>query len=252
MVEVVPRGDALPVVGIGQARAAGAARGEPSGVEREQRQQHHADPELGRRTRRQNRRHRHSFDPAAALPGEPGAGQHAEDVGDDQRRKRQDQRVGQHLEQDVEHRPALEERQAELALDKIAEVNEVLLPHRPIEAELLEHRLLLVGVQVLVDEGGERRARHQPEHEEQDRRDSQQRQRVVGEALEDELHWRSADLQVRLMIMSGPGGPRSKEGMLVVIQSSAFLACRPGSRACRRPGDSRHPAGSSWPRRRRS
>ena len=53
-------------------------------------------------------------------------------------------------------------------LQQVAEIDEVLLPHRLIEAELLEHRLLLVGVQVLVDEGGERRARHQPEHEEQD------------------------------------------------------------------------------------
>ena len=187
MMEVVPRDDALPVVGIGQARAAGAAGGEPAGVERQQRQQHHADPELGRGTRRQHGRHRDPFDPAAALPGEPGAGQHAEDVGDDQRGQRQDQRVGQHLEQDGEHRPALEEGQAELALQKIAEIDEVLLPHRLIEAELLEHRLLLVGVQVLVDERGERRARHQPEHEEQDGRDGQQRQRVVGEALEDKL-----------------------------------------------------------------
>jgi hypothetical protein len=124
----------------------------------------------------------------AALPGQPRARQHAENVGDDQRGEGQDDRVRQDLQQDGGDRPALEERQPHLALQQVGEIDEVLLPHRLIEAELLQHRLLLVGVQVLVDEGGERRARHQPEHEEQDGGDRQQRQRVVGEALEDESH----------------------------------------------------------------
>jgi hypothetical protein len=35
MMDVVPRGDALPVVGIGQPRTAGTAGGEPAGVERQ-------------------------------------------------------------------------------------------------------------------------------------------------------------------------------------------------------------------------
>src|SRR3954447_1156450 len=77
---------------------------------------------------------------------------------------------------------------AELALHEIAEIDDVLFPQRPIEAELLHDEVLLLGAQRLADIGGERIARHQPEHQEQDRRDRPQHEDAVQQAPPDEGH----------------------------------------------------------------
>ena len=95
---------------------------------------------------------------------------------------------GRTRQDDAQHRLAAMERGAELALHEIAEVDDVLFPQRPIEAELLHDEVLLLGAQRLADIGRERIARHQPEHQEQDRRDRPQHEDAVQQAPPDEGH----------------------------------------------------------------
>ena len=86
-----------------------------------------------------------ALDPGAALPGEIGADQHAEE----RRRRAGRSKVrisvfGRTDSTMLEHRLAAVEGDAELALHEVAEIDHVLLPQRPIEAELAQDQVLLL------------------------------------------------------------------------------------------------------------
>ncbi len=94
------------------------------------------------------------------------AHEHAEDIGDRDGQRRERDGVRQDREDDVEDRRLHAERGAKLTAERIAEIEEILLGQRTVEAELLAEGLLLLGSKRGVDIGQRRVAGHQPEHEE--------------------------------------------------------------------------------------
>ncbi len=117
--------DAAPFARIEGAGLVGAAAGQPAEPEGEDGEQDHADPEFRRRAGRERRRDDDALGQRAALRGEPGPGEDAEGVGQQQPRDRQDQRVGKRGEDDVPDRLPPEEGDPEISLRQIGEIDQV-------------------------------------------------------------------------------------------------------------------------------
>src|SRR5438552_2179006 len=80
------------------------------------------------------------------------------------------------------------ERQPQLAGEQVSEIDEILLPERPIEPELARDLLLLLRVQRLAEIGGERVAGHEAEHEEEDGHDDPQHEDAVNQSPPGKAH----------------------------------------------------------------
>ena len=100
------------------------------------------------------------------------AGRHGDHQRQHERQQRQRQRARQRLGDQLRHRHAAAvDGRAEITLEHVAEPDEVLHPHRLVEAEMTAQVLDRLGTAGIEQHGADGIARHDPQHEEHQRRD---------------------------------------------------------------------------------
>jgi hypothetical protein len=120
-------------------------------------------------------------------PGEH-AERDAEDDGDDQRHEGEFQRRRQPLQDDLHRRLPVDEGAAEIALQEIAEIDEELLPQRPVEAEPLHGGVDLALRGLGIDQDVDRVADGIDADEDQDRHHDDGDQALAQPAQEIDEH----------------------------------------------------------------
>src|SRR5262249_56581890 len=120
----------------------------------------------------------------------PGGGGDSERNGDHEREQdgenTEGERGGEALEHQVEHRPLVSERGAEVALNEAGEKDPELLENRAIGAELLTDSLDDLLAASRRHHEPRRIARHQAEHEESDADDAEDDEQRLHPAAEEE------------------------------------------------------------------
>src|SRR6185436_6729969 len=113
-----------------------------------------APPEDGHGVADKGGAHQALVDPCAAAGGGPDAGGYADDDGEDDRAERELEGRGEEFQELADDRRMGRDRLAEVAMQHVPDVAEVLLPQRLVEAELyLQLLVALGGDAVLAGEG---------------------------------------------------------------------------------------------------
>ena len=135
------------------------------------------------RERDQNEKAAYSLNPVSAFPTEIGPDADADDRRDDHRDTHQHDRVPEHGLQDLDHRSPVVEGRPEIPCEQIADVVEVLLVQRRVEAPGVAQSLQGVRREFTAPEKDSGRiARDQAEHAPHQGHDRKQRDRGLDEA----------------------------------------------------------------------
>jgi hypothetical protein len=149
--------------------------------------QHEERDQLVRRAVLPRRRHR--------------AGRHPQHRAGDERGAREDQRRREPVEHLVEHRAVERERPPEVALQHVAEPDQVLLRQRPVEPELPVERRHVLRRRIGPEDRERRVARDHRHDQEHDQRDPQQHRDRRDEPPE--------DVEPHRLVSHRPSGPRA-------------------------------------------
>ena len=152
----------------------------------EQDDQQQAPPEDRHRIAGERHPHRQLVEPRTALDCGEDAGRDAEGDGEDQREGRQFEGGGEQRQEVDDHRSLGRQRHPEIALQDLADVIEVLLPDRLVEAELfLEDLVALRRDPVLTGHRQDGIAGQQPDERERGDGDSDHRRHDQRQLLQD-------------------------------------------------------------------
>ena len=181
-------------------------------MDREEEEEHEAEPEDGHAREEQRDGDRH----AVEGPAEPRRGEGPEDEAredhDEEAPSHQDQRVPDLAHQHLRDRDVHDVRVPEVPLKEVPEPDEVLDDHRAVESELLaERRGALLAREHAEDLLGDV-ARREVEREEDDEGDAEEDRNRVEEAPGDEVQHGVRPAYARIRSAAGGGGSLPRAG----------------------------------------